>query len=65
MYFVFTDGVIQRFVRDPSVSEFSTKLKGPPIDCDLNKFVPAEVKAGNDWHAEKIDEHASTARRKC
>ena len=40
------DGVIQRFVRDPSVSEFSTKLKGPPIECDLSKFVPAEVKAG-------------------
>ncbi|CAB4011706.1 Hypothetical predicted protein [Paramuricea clavata] len=40
------DGVIQRFVRDPSVSEFSTMLKGPAIDFDSSKFVPAEVKAG-------------------
>lgn len=42
----YTDGVFQRFVRDPEVSEFSTTLKGPAIDCDLNKFVPAEVKTG-------------------
>jgi hypothetical protein len=46
IYLSFTDGVIQRFVRDPSVSEFSTTLNGPAIDCDLSKFVPAEVKAG-------------------
>lgn len=45
---LFTDGVIQRFVREPAVSEFATSLKGPPIDCDLSKFVPAEVKAGID-----------------
>ena len=38
--------VSQRFVRVPSLSEFSAQLKGPPIESDLSKFVSAEVKAG-------------------
>ncbi|XP_028405276.1 phytanoyl-CoA dioxygenase domain-containing protein 1-like [Dendronephthya gigantea] len=40
------DGVTQRFVREPTVSEYAMSLKGPPIDFDMSMFVPAEVKAG-------------------
>ena len=40
----FLDGVIKRFVHDPSVSEFATTLKGPLVKYDMSNFVSAEVK---------------------
>ncbi|XP_046846877.1 phytanoyl-CoA dioxygenase domain-containing protein 1-like isoform X2 [Xenia sp. Carnegie-2017] len=40
------DKVVRRFVRDPDSSEHAMTFKGPVIDYDLRKFVPAEVKTG-------------------